>query len=95
MLGYWRYLSLYKSTILISGLWAPTTAREGDTALMDEFTAQGMTDAQLKYIDIRRIYLQVFYISYITDLAVTTIEEWAKQGKRKSNKTSKWSWPVQ
>jgi hypothetical protein len=39
----WRYFSLCKSTIAITGLWAPTKARKGYTALMDEFTTQDMT----------------------------------------------------
>jgi hypothetical protein len=41
-----------------------------------------------------RIYIQVLYTSDITDLAGNTIEEWAKQGKRQSNRKSKWNWPV-
>jgi hypothetical protein len=44
-------------------------AREGDTALMDEFTTQGMTDAQMREINRYRIYLQDFYTSDIMDLA--------------------------
>jgi hypothetical protein len=71
----WRYLSLCKSTLSISGLWAPTTARKGDTLLMDEFTTQDMADAHTKDINICRIYLQVFYTSDIMDLAVNTIED--------------------
>jgi hypothetical protein len=77
----WRYLSLCKSTVSISGLWAPTTARKGDTALMDEFITQGMMDAQMKDINRCRIYLHEFYASDIMDLAGNTIEDWAKQGK--------------
>jgi hypothetical protein len=90
----WRYMSLFKSTLAITGLWAPTKARQGDTALMDEFLKQDTTDAQMKDVNRCRIYLQVFHISDITDLADNTIEEWAKRGKRQSNRTSKWNWPV-
>jgi hypothetical protein len=60
----WRYLSLCISTVLISGLWPPTTAREGDTSLMNEFKTQGMMDAQMKDINRCRIHLQVFYIRH-------------------------------
>jgi hypothetical protein len=62
---------------------------------MDEFTIQDMTAAQMKDINRCRIYLQVFHTSDITDLAGNTIEDWAKQGKRQINRTSKWNWPVQ
>jgi hypothetical protein len=42
-----------------------------------------------------RISLQAFYTSDITDLAGKSIEDWAKQGKRQANRTSKWKWSVQ
>jgi hypothetical protein len=64
---------LCKSTMAITGLWAPTKARQGDTALMNEFLKQDMTDAQMKGVNRCRIYLQVFHISDITDLAGNTI----------------------
>jgi hypothetical protein len=54
-----------------------------------------MPDAQMKDINRRRIYLQVFYTSDIMNLAVNIIEEWAKQGKRQINRMSKWNWPLQ
>jgi hypothetical protein len=91
----WRYMSLCKSTVAITGLWATTEAREGDTALMDKFLKQDTTDAQMKDVNRCRIYLQVFHISDITDLSGNTIEEWAKRGKHQSNRTSKLNWPVQ
>jgi hypothetical protein len=81
--------------VAISGLWTPTKARNGDTAFMDEFTTHGTTDAKINDFNRCRIYLQVFHTSYIADLAVNTIVEWAKQGKRQSNSTSKWNWSVQ
>jgi hypothetical protein len=74
----WRYLSLCKSTVAITGLWAPPMSRQGDTALMDEFLKQDMTDAQMKDVNRCRIYLQVFHISDITDLSGKNIEQWAK-----------------
>jgi hypothetical protein len=63
----WRYLSLCKYTVVITVLWAPTKARQGVTALMDEFLKQDMTDAQMKDVNRCRIYLQVVHISDITD----------------------------
>jgi hypothetical protein len=65
---YWRYLTLCKSSVTISGLWSPTK-RLRDAALMDEFTMQGLSDNQVRDINRCRIYLQAFYISDITDLA--------------------------
>jgi hypothetical protein len=62
---------------------------------MDEFTTQDMTYAQMKDVNRCRIYLQVFHTYDITDLAGNTIEEWSKQVKRQSNRTSKWNCPVQ
>jgi hypothetical protein len=91
----WRYLSLCKSTLAITGLWVPTKARQGDTAFKDEFLKQDMTEAQMKDVNRCRIYLQVFHISDITDLSGNNIEEWVKRGKRQSNRTRKWNWPVQ
>jgi hypothetical protein len=63
----WRYMSLCKATVTIAGLWAPTKARQGDTALMEEFPKQDMTDSQLKDATRCRIYRQVFHVSDITD----------------------------
>jgi hypothetical protein len=51
---------------------------------MDEFTTQGMTDAQMKDINRCRIYLQVFYTWDIAELAVNNIEDWAKKGNGKA-----------
>jgi hypothetical protein len=76
-------------------MWAPTNARNGDTALIDEFTTQDMMDAQMKDVNRCRIYLQVFHTSDIADLTRNNIEEWSKQGKRQSKWKSKWNWPVQ
>jgi hypothetical protein len=91
----WRYMLLCKATVAITELWSPTKARQGDTALMDEFLKQDMMDSQVKDINRCRIYLQVFHVSDITDLAGNTIKEWAKRGKHQSNRTSKWNWLVQ
>jgi hypothetical protein len=91
----WRYFSLCKPTVMISGLWKQNTAREGGTSLMDDFTTQVMTDAHMRDINRCRICLQVFYTSDIMDLAGNILEEWEKQGKRQSNRMSKLSWPVQ
>jgi hypothetical protein len=51
----WRYMSLCKSTVAITGLWAPTKARQVYAALMDEFLKKDMTDAQMKDVNRCRI----------------------------------------
>jgi hypothetical protein len=62
---------------------------------MNEFTMQGLSDKQMREVNTCRIYLQAFYISDIKDLAGKSKEDWARQGKRQANRTSKWNWPVQ
>jgi hypothetical protein len=47
IMEFWRYLSLCKSMVNISGLWTPTKGRERATALVDEFTSQGMMDKRM------------------------------------------------
>jgi hypothetical protein len=41
-----------------------------------------------------RLYLQVFFISYITDHSGHNIKDWFKRGHQ-HNSNSKWEWPVQ
>jgi hypothetical protein len=86
----WRYLSLCKSSVTISGLWSPTKGRLRDAVLMDKFTMQGLSDKKNPDVNRCHIYLRAFYISDIMDLAVKYIEAWAKQGKRQAS-GSGWS----
>jgi hypothetical protein len=65
----WKYLFLCESTATISGLWSPAKGREGDTALMDEFTIQDLTDKKMGDFNRCIMYLQAFYTSGIMDLA--------------------------
>jgi hypothetical protein len=64
------------------------------SSLLKTICVVNIWDAQMEDINRCRIYIQVLYTSDITDLAGNTIEEWAKQGKRQSNRKSKWNWPV-
>jgi hypothetical protein len=74
----WRYLSLCKSVVMISGIWSPTKGRARDVALMEKFTMQGLSDKQMIDVSRCRIYIQAFYISDIMDLAGKAIKDWAK-----------------
>jgi hypothetical protein len=80
----WRYLSLCKSTVGITGPWEPIKARKGDTSLMDELTTQYTTDAQMKDGNSCRIYLQVFHTSDITDLTETLLRNGKNKGSVKA-----------
>jgi hypothetical protein len=75
----WRYISLWNSSVTISGLWSPTKGRLRDASLIDDFTMHGLSGKQMRDVNRCRIYLRAFYISDIMDLAGKSIEDWAKQ----------------
>jgi hypothetical protein len=91
----WSHRQLYDAKIQINGLWTPKPGREGDTLIMERITALGIfTTRELQDINRCRLYLQVFFLSDITDHSGHTIEDWVKQGHNQNN-NSKWEWPVQ
>jgi hypothetical protein len=91
----WYHLQLYDSKIQTNGLWTPKPGREGDTSIMERTTAPGIfTIRELQEINRCRLYLQVFFLSELTDHIGRNIEDWAKQG-HKQNRNSKWEWSVQ
>jgi hypothetical protein len=62
---------------------------------MERIKAPGIfTTRELQEINRCRLYLQVFFLSDITDHIGRNIEDWVKQG-HKQNSNSKWEWPVQ
>jgi hypothetical protein len=64
----WSYVQLYDSKIQINGLWTPKSGREGDTSIMERITAPEIfTTRELQEINRCRLYLQVFFLSDITD----------------------------
>jgi hypothetical protein len=64
--------------------------------IMETRIASGrFTNKELKDITYCRIYLQAFFISYITNLDSNKIEEWAGHGQKKAGWQSTWDWPIQ
>jgi hypothetical protein len=62
---------------------------------MERITAPGIfTTRELQEIKRCRLYLQVFFLSDITDHIGCNIDDWVKQG-HKQNINSKWEWPLQ
>jgi hypothetical protein len=49
----------------------------------------------MKDINRCRMYLQVFYLSDVTDIAGHYIEPRVIKGKRDDMRSSKWEWPIQ
>jgi hypothetical protein len=80
----------------IDGLWQPTENRVRDTVIMESLIASGrFTNKDLKEINYCRIYLQVFYLSDITNIKGNKISAWAGRGQKQAGRQSTWEWPVQ
>jgi hypothetical protein len=80
----------------IDGLGQPIENRERDIVIMESLIASGrFTNKDLKEINYCRIYLQVFYLSDITNIKGNKIAAWAGRGKTQSGRKSTWEWPVQ
>jgi hypothetical protein len=63
---------------------------------MESLIASGrFTNKELKEISYCRIYLQVFYISDITNIKGKKIEAWAGRGQKQAGRQSTWEWPIQ
>jgi hypothetical protein len=86
----WSHLQLYDTKIQINGIWTPKPGREGAISIMERITAPGIfTTRELHDINRCRLYLQVIFISEITDHSGHNIEDWVKQG-HKQNSSIKW-----
>jgi hypothetical protein len=62
---------------------------------MEVFAHKKITAKEMKDIKRCRMYLQVFYLSDVKDIAGHHIEAWAIKGKRDDTRSSKWEWPIQ
>jgi hypothetical protein len=62
---------------------------------MEVFAHKHFTAKEIKDINRCRMYLKVFYLSDVTDIAGHHIEAWAIKGKRDDTRSSKWEWPIQ
>jgi hypothetical protein len=90
----WIFLKLCDVTIQTTGTWKPLRGRKGDVALMEVFANNFFTAKEMKDINRCRIYLQVFYLSDVTDITGHHIEAWVIKGKRDGTRSSMWEWPI-
>jgi hypothetical protein len=78
------------------GFWKPTHGGEKDSAIMKTITAYGrFKPAEIREINIFRMYLQVFFTPDIADNSGNNLDTWVMKGKRQSTRNSIWEWPVQ
>jgi hypothetical protein len=74
----WEHLQTCRAKVEIDGLWQPTENRLRDIVIMESLIASGrFTNKDLKEINFCRIYLQVFYLSDITNIKGNKIAAWA------------------
>jgi hypothetical protein len=92
----WEHLQTCKAKVNIDGLWQPTENRERDIVIMESLIASGrFTNKDLKEINYCRIYLQVFYLSDITNIQGIKTASWAGRGQKQYGCQSTWYWTVQ
>jgi hypothetical protein len=92
----WEHLQMRKAKVNIDGLWQPTENRVHDIVIMESLIAPGrFTKKDLKEINYCCIYLQMFYLSNITNIKGNNIAAWAGRGQKQAGRQSTWEWPVQ
>jgi hypothetical protein len=92
----WAHLERCEATVKVTGLWKPTHGREKDSAIMEKITASGrFKPAEIREINICRLYLQVFFTSDIADNSDKHLEPLVPKGQIQSTRNSIWEWPVQ
>jgi hypothetical protein len=91
----WSFLKLCYAIIQTTGTWKLLRGRKDDVAIMEVFANKKITAKEIKDINRCRIYLQVLYLSDITDIAGHHIEAWVIKAKRDGTRSSKWEWPIQ
>jgi hypothetical protein len=81
----WVYLNLCDAQLEIIGLCKPEPQQTADKALMEMATSSELfTAPEMRELDICRIYLQVFFISDLVDIAGIHVEAWAAKGEEVS-----------
>jgi hypothetical protein len=91
----WEHLQRCKAKVEIDGLWQPTENIVRDIVIMESLIASGrFTNKDLKEINYCRIYLQVFYLSGITNIQGNKIAAWAGRGHKQGGRQSTWEWSV-
>jgi hypothetical protein len=79
----WEHLQMCKSKVEIDGLWQPTENRVHGIAIMESLIASGrFTNKEVKEINYCRIYLQVFFLSDITNIQGNKITAWTGRGHK-------------
>jgi hypothetical protein len=92
----WEHLQTCKAKVEIDVLWQPTEIIERDIVIMESLIASGIfKNKDLKEINYCCIYLQVLYLSDITNIKGNKIAAWAGRGQKKYGWQSTWEWPVQ
>jgi hypothetical protein len=85
----WEHLQTCKAKVEIGGLWQPTENRVHDIAIMESLIVSGrFTNKELKEINYFRIYLQVFFLSDITNTQGNKITAWAGRVQKQSGRQS-------
>jgi hypothetical protein len=92
----WEHLQKCKAKLEIDRLWQPPENRVHDIAIMEPLIASGrFTNKELKEINYFRIYLQLSFLSDITNIQGNEITAWAGRGQKQSGHQSTWDWPIQ
>jgi hypothetical protein len=91
----WRFLKQFDAIIENTGTWKPLQGRKGDAALMEVFINKNFIAKEMKDTNRCIIYLQVFYLSDVTDIDGHHIEPWVSKGKLDGTRSSKWECPIQ
>jgi hypothetical protein len=78
----WAHLERCDTTVKVTGIWKPTHGIDKDSAIMGTITASGMfKPAEIREINICRLYLQVFFTSDIAENSVKNLEPWVMKGQ--------------
>jgi hypothetical protein len=92
----WQHLYSFKATVAVQQKWKPCLGQINDIAIMDCLTASNqLSRGGLQDINRCRIYIWVFFLSYIMNIQGRSIKTWAISGRRQTARTSAWAWQVQ
>ena len=95
MSNFINLLSSHQVQIILQRKFIPTPQRYNDNALMDDITKIISSALTLKRLNACRIYLQVTWVSDISNMKGDKILESALKGERSINQTSNVQWSLQ
>jgi hypothetical protein len=85
MVEIWVYIALYNAQLEISGMWKPEPQRITNDTIMDLATHSGLfTAPETRELTPCRIYLQLFFVSDLADVAGVHVEAWTTKLKEVS-----------